>query len=98
MFDRVLNTPLLYMFGRVPNRPPLYKKCKTLYSPQKQPSVGVLKKSVLKICCKFKRKHPSRSAVSIKLQSKTASEISTLFSFLKEKKEFHTIINFESEV
>ena len=49
--------------------------------------------SVLKICCKFKRKHPSRSAVSIKLQSKTASEISTLFSFLKEKKEFHTIIN-----
>ena len=33
-----------------------------------EPSRGVLRKSILKICCKFTVEHPCRSVISIKLQ------------------------------
>ena len=39
------------------------------FNNQKQPSVDVHRKSVLKICKKFTGEHPYRIAISIKLQS-----------------------------
>ena len=34
---------------------------------EKEPTRGFLKKSFLKICCKFTEEHPCRSAISLKL-------------------------------
>ena len=44
-----------------------YRRASFAFVIQKQPLVGVLRKSVLKLCSKFTREHPCRSVISILL-------------------------------